>query len=70
MLGNPNNSKGTLTVRNGGTVLFVENLDNFRDLDFHFDPGIAVPSGQTLSFGVKCAGSPCSAAGLFSGTLG
>src|SRR5262249_24977898 len=43
VLGNPKNAKGTLTVRDNSTVLLVENLDNFRDLDFHFGTPISVP---------------------------
>jgi hypothetical protein len=70
VLGNPKNAKGTLTVRDNNTVLLVENLDNFRDLDFHFGTPISIPSGHQLVIAAKCAGEPCSGAALFSGTLG
>jgi hypothetical protein len=70
VLGNPNNTKGTLTIKNGSTILFVENLDNFRDLDFHFATPIIVASKETLSTGVSCGAAKCGGAAFFTGTLG
>lgn len=45
---NPNGTSGTLRLRRAGEDLFVLNLDNFRDLDFHFVTPIAVGPEQTL----------------------
>ncbi len=45
---NPDGTSGTLRLRRSGQDLFVLNLDNFRDLDFHFVTPIAVASDQNL----------------------
>jgi hypothetical protein len=45
---NPNGTSGTLRLRRAGEDLFVLNLDNFRDLDFHFVTPIAIGSDQSL----------------------
>lgn len=50
---NPDGTSGVLSLirqdpATGSTVLLVENLDNFRDLDFHFVSPIVVLKGQQL----------------------
>jgi hypothetical protein len=57
---NPDGSSGTLRLRRSGEDLFVLNLDNFRDLDFHFVTPIAVASDQSLRLQCDgaCAGPP------------
>lgn len=48
MFSNPDGTSGTLRLRRSGQDLFVLNLDNFRDLDFHFVTPIAVGPDQNL----------------------
>lgn len=57
---NPNGTSGTLRLRRSGEDLFVLNLDNFRDLDFHFVTPIAVRSDQSLRLSCDgvCDGPP------------
>ena len=50
----PGSSKGTVTLERDGVALLVENLDNFRDLDYHFVTPITLSAGQTLSMVVNC----------------
>ncbi|MFN8518232.1 MAG: hypothetical protein U0667_02320 [Chloroflexota bacterium] len=57
---NPNGTSGTVRLRRSGDDLFVLNLDNFRDLDFHFVTPIAVGSDQSLRLVCEgvCDGPP------------
>ncbi len=57
---NPNGTSGTVRLRRSGDDLFVLNLDNFRDLDFHFVTPIAVRSDQSLRLVCEgvCDGPP------------
>ncbi|MET0773455.1 MAG: hypothetical protein ABWZ82_10255 [Candidatus Limnocylindrales bacterium] len=57
---NPDGTSGTLRLRRSGQDLFVLNLDNFRDLDFHFVTPIAVGPEQTLRLQCNgtCEGTP------------
>lgn len=50
----PGSSKGTVSLERSGVPLLVENLDNFRDLDYHFVTPITLNPGQTLSMVVNC----------------
>ncbi len=52
---NPTGTSGTLRLRRSGEDLFVLNLDNFRDLDFHFVTPIAVEPDQSLR--LQCEGA-------------
>jgi hypothetical protein len=53
---NPNGDSGILTLSRGcGSVLFQEQLSNFRDLDFHFVNAITFASGQNMVLQVQCA---------------
>ena len=54
---------GDLTLDRSGQQLLTLQLQNFRDLDFHFVTPISVLSGQTLS--LSCGG--CTAAVYYSG---
>lgn len=52
---NPNGDTGILTLSRGcGSVLFQEQLSNFRDLDFHFVNPITFTSGQNMILQVQC----------------
>jgi hypothetical protein len=57
---NPNGTSGTLHLRRSGQDLFVLNLDNFRDLDFHFVTPIAIGADQSLRLSCDgtCDGPP------------
>jgi hypothetical protein len=50
---NPNGDKGRLEVRRGDDVILVENLENLRDLDFHFVAPIVLRE-QDLVVAVEC----------------
>jgi len=52
---NPDGTSGSLRLRRSGQDLFVLNLDNFRDLDFHFVTPIAVGPDQSLR--LQCSGT-------------
>ncbi len=45
---NPEGTSGTVRLRRSGQDLMVLNLDNFRDLDFHFVTPIAIGPEQSL----------------------
>ncbi len=52
---NPSGTSGTIRLRRSGQDLFVLNLDNFRDLDFHFVTPIAIGPDQNLR--LQCSGT-------------
>ena len=54
LLENPAGDTGTLTILQDGNVLLVENLDNFRDLDYHFVSPPQFTAGQKLIMQVAC----------------
>jgi hypothetical protein len=70
---NPDGTSGVLSLSRldpstGSTTLLVENLDNFRDLDFHFVSPIVVLKGQQLI--LSCSppkGQSCAGAMYYSG---
>jgi hypothetical protein len=78
---NPNGDSGILTLRRGcgnGSVLFQEQLSNFRDLDYHFvNPFTFTTSGMVLQLQCTAPGPPppatangqCSDALVWSGSL-
>jgi hypothetical protein len=57
---NPNGTTGTLRLRRAGEDLMVLNLENFRDLDFHFVTPIAIGGNQALRLDCDgaCEGPP------------
>ncbi|MGA7989608.1 MAG: hypothetical protein WCB51_14560 [Candidatus Dormiibacterota bacterium] len=77
---NPNGDTGVLTLSRGcGSVLFQEQLSNFRDLDFHFVNPITFTSGQNMILQVQCTspgppapsppGNQCSDGMVWAGSL-
>jgi hypothetical protein len=79
---NPFGDTGTLTLFRGcGSVLFQEQLSNFRDLDFHFVNPITFAGGgaQNMILQVQCtapgppppatANTQCRDAMVWSGSL-
>lgn len=63
---NPNGESGQIKLQRDGGDLFVEDLQNYRDLDFHFVTPITANAGQTLNL-VTCAGSSCPNAAVYLG---
>lgn len=57
---NPDGTSGTLRLRRSGENLFVLNLENFRDLDFHFVTPITIAPDQDLRLVCEgtCDGPP------------
>ena len=55
---NPNGESGNISLDRNGAQLLVENMSNFRDLDYHFVTPIQVNSGSTVSLAGSC--SACS----------
>ena len=77
VFGNPANDHGIVAVSRRGEVVLRLNLDNFRDLDYHFETPIVLQSGDKLDVAVTgCAApdnSPCvdpKPSAYFSGTIG
>ncbi len=66
VFGNPDGTTGKLTLRRGQSPLLVQQLANFRDLDFHFVTPIVVPQEEALV--LDCSGA-ASAAVLVTGHL-
>lgn len=66
---NPNSESGTVTLQRGGANLLVENLSNYRDLDYHFVTPIQVSPNQSISLGGLAPNSapPCSACSVLVG---
>jgi hypothetical protein len=63
---NPNGENGQIRLQRDGGDLFVEDLQNYRDLDFHFVTPITANAGQTLNL-VTCSGSTCPNAAVYLG---
>lgn len=57
---NPNGTTGTIRLRRSGDDLMVLNLENFRDLDFHFVTPIMIAPNQALRLDCDgaCEGPP------------
>src|SRR3954447_23039141 len=76
VLQNPEGDSGKLTLLRDKEPLLVQELDNFRDLDFHFITPIIFGQGQKLVLSVVCNNKPvgtnpaaaCTPAVYFSGT--
>jgi hypothetical protein len=79
LLENPQGDSGTVLLQQDGSTLLVENLDNFRDLDYHFVSPPVLTAGQHLILRVQCAAGnqtqggqpakPCTPSVLFTGFL-
>lgn len=55
---NPNGETGNISLNRDGAQLLVENMSNFRDLDYHFVTPLKVNSGSTIALAGSC--SACS----------
>ncbi len=68
---NPNGREGAIVLLRDGTPLVELQLENFRDLDYHFVTPIVVLADHDLSMSLTCttAGVPCNPAILYSGYL-
>jgi hypothetical protein len=72
---NPNGRTGAIILRregdDGTDITMIElDLENFRDLDFHFVTPIVVTSGRRLSMDLRCTSAgECNPAILWSGYL-
>ncbi|MGH9069859.1 MAG: hypothetical protein ACRDX8_01505 [Acidimicrobiales bacterium] len=72
---NPDGDSGTVSVMRGSSVLLLENLATFRDLDYHFVSPISFPAGMAVTFSGTCANpasakQPCQPAVYLGGYLG
>jgi hypothetical protein len=65
---NPGGDHGTVQLQRDGTTLLVENLDDFRDLDYHFVSPITLNANDTIQLTVQCANGCPSAAIYVNGT--
>src|SRR2546421_10522551 len=79
LLENPQGDSGTVLVQQNDSTLLVENLDNFRDLDYHFVSPPLLKGGERLTMRVQCSATngaqggqpakPCSPSVFFTGFL-
>jgi hypothetical protein len=69
VLQNPSGDAGALQVRRNGTALLVQELANFRDLDFHFVAPIVFTAGQKLEISADCTSATCTPGAYFLGFL-
>ncbi|WP_086821741.1 hypothetical protein [Allokutzneria sp. NRRL B-24872] len=70
ILQNPGADTGTLELRRGENVLLRVNLENFRDLDYHFVRPIEFGPKSQVVLSVDCRNpipAPCTAAAYFTG---
>jgi hypothetical protein len=51
---NPGSESGTISLQRDGVSLLVENLSNFRDLDYHFVTPLQVNPNQTIQLAGAC----------------
>ena len=65
---NPGGEHGTVQLQRDGTTLLVENLDNFRDLDYHFVSPITASADQTIQLTAQCPNGCPGAAIYVNGT--
>jgi hypothetical protein len=61
---NPGADHGTVQLQRDGATLLVENLDNFRDLDYHFVTPLTATGNQTVQMSVQCP-SGCPSVGIY-----
>jgi len=55
ILENPKGDSGSMSIQRSGNPLMVLELDNFRDLDYHFISPLVFPSGSQLQLSASCA---------------
>jgi hypothetical protein len=65
---NPGGDHGMVQLQRDGTTLLVENLDDFRDLDYHFVSPITLNANDTIQLAVQCPNGCPSAAIYVNGT--
>jgi hypothetical protein len=66
---NPAGDQGTLTLSRGGTVLFSQQLADFREYDLHFITAIMLTAGQKFQLSLNCTNpGACTPAVLITGT--
>lgn len=51
---NPDSEQGSVSLQRDGVSLLVENLSNFRDLDYHFVTPIQINPNQTVQLSGGC----------------
>jgi len=66
---NPNGRTGSLTLSQDARILYQLNLENFRDLDFHFVTPIVIVPGESLNLALTCTSDPCDPSVFYSGYL-
>ena len=69
ILQNPGGNTGTLRISRGDTALLVQELGNFRDLDFHFVAPIVFTGGQKLVLTAECTSPGCTPGAYFAGFI-
>jgi hypothetical protein len=69
VLQNPAGNTGALRIQRGDTPLLVNELGNFRDLDYHFVAPIVFTAGQKLILSADCTSPGCSPSAYFAGFL-
>jgi hypothetical protein len=69
ILQNPQGDTGSLQLRRSGAVLLGVDLQNFRDLDYHFVKAIEFPPDSLVELVVTCQNpaNPCTPAAYFTG---
>ena len=68
VLQNPSGNSGTIQVQRSGSALLVVNLDNFRDLDYHFVAPLVFKADEKFELKAECKG-PCTPALYWAGFL-
>lgn len=62
---NPTPEKGTLQLKRNNEVLLTVNLDNFRDLDYHFVAPLTFAAKETVQVNFACTPTPCANSAVF-----
>jgi hypothetical protein len=75
VLQNPRGDSGILRIELGSNVILEEGLDNFRDLDYHYEVPLYVPPDEPITLAVDCVtpgtgATQCTPSVSFSGKLG
>jgi hypothetical protein len=75
VLQNPRGDSGILRIELGSTVILEEGLDNFRDLDYHYEVPLHLDPDEPLTVAVDCVapgsgGAQCTPSVSFSAKTG
>jgi hypothetical protein len=75
VLQNPRGDSGILRIELGSNVILEEGLDNFRDLDYHYEVPLHVDADAQITIAVDCVtpgtgASQCTPSVSFSGKIG